>query len=1656
MKRILAFLVSMSLILTCLSGISLVAFAADDLVLGNVTITHDGSGYVIDTPDKFVAVFGGGNSDTTFGVKMVYHITQNIDLSSANYVPDVAVFRGTVTGWNATTGEAEKRNINIGTVTRTAVTVDSKAVAAGLFNNCKDAKIKFLTTQGTVNVNAAAIYVGGVIGYISGSSAEVSNIDNAINVNAVAYSSAVTLKGVGGVAGMFYNAEVIDRLTNSGSVTNGNKSGPAGGIAGAAQTTSGASQDIATNLYNTGAITSVYYAAGIFGQNYYTVENAGNTGAVSGSRAGGITGYSSQTDTYYRNVFNAGDITGTSAAGGLIGTPYASAADPHRAIHIVNAYNIGTVTGGSSVELGAAIGDPWNSGATVNGTTATSSITNFYDLVNSHLPLYKNVQATFVGVDTTNAYVCSDTDDLANNKATRKTILTKFTDSAWETDSTKAYIYPTLVSNIYDDNLPAIEEPEIEEPEIEENWFTTHGITGAGTVANPYILDTPSKFNAIFGQTNTNWADTRSKVYHVTADLDLSTVDYVPYNATRSSFTGKLYGADANGNKVMRTINIGTIGSQDAPYTGISTGSSTFAGGIVNWGSGCDIQYLTLDGTLYGTAGNGVGAVAGYIDSTTNISNVVNNVDVTANIRGAGIVGTQTSNATVTNCINNGDITSAGDYAAGIIAMFYSSEISALSNCTNNGTITGAGLYTAGIIADVANGVITVSNCVNNGNIISTHDPEPEVSSVNIQMGGIIGRVNKPGSLVTNCVNNGNITADNVKNRGAGGIVGWLVSSKITYCSNTGNITAGDRVGGIVGYDRVEHLVDGSTLGIHNSWNSGDIKGIYEVKTGGTGGLTGFQWILKDGLTYSYTNNFNTGNIGNTSGKTIGSGAAIGSFYEGADSYTNVNFTISGFYSISDLDTIYIDYRGTTSVVPTLVSTYIYNGEGLQAGAASINKTNLIGLPTSSDAVFSNDSNWVAGSGTHPYPQLVGNEYTGYAVFLPEDPGIYTPENARVYYENGALKISWTAEAEADRYELHIDETAVPVTLNSDITSYVKNKECKVQVFAISDEKFYVSEVLNVNGFFGGGSGVANDEYLVYDAEHFANIEKYPSAQYKQMDDFTITEPIFLQEDKELEYSKPVITFKGVYDGNGKILNLDFTLNNSGDPVYAPFAQLQAGTVKNVTTDGEIKVLSVGEITYVSAIVGNNKYQNNESKAYILNCVNKADIIVAGDITKDVYVGGILAISFTSSPKLELTNCVNYGNLTGRYVAGIAGYVKANEVIENCANYGDISVSTSNGYAGGIVVRSEGGIIKNCFNMGNITGPSASGILGYAQLQSADCVVTDCFNIGTLTGSHSSGIFRICKRRKADTNYVFTVSNCYSITSSRYGLIEYFVENGEAVETELVTITDSYYVTPDKAEGSITLEELKTVDLGASYEIKGAYQYPQLKSYPIPADKAGVEFVTFDYESDGSADINRNTIDGYVVKGSAVTFYVASRNPDAKTITVTANNEIPLGEGITEKTGIQYVVNENTVFYVNGVDIVLDTPEITAGRDILSSSGSTPITVDGQTYTRYAIVAGRAPAASGLELKECGIIMSIESKDFDLETAKARKAIDEGKISSEGAFGVLIYGDTDRGLKDNTTYYARPYAIYEDANGKEYISYGTINSFVLAAPVAAE
>lgn len=311
-------------------------------------------------------------------------------------------------------------------------------------------------------------------------------------------------------------------------------------------------------------------------------------------------------------------------------------------------------------------------------------------------------------------------------------------------------------------------------------------------------------------------------------------------------------------------------------------------------------------------------------------------------------------------------------------------------------------------------------------------------------------------------------------------------------------------------------------------------------------------------------------------------------------------------------------------------------------------------------------------------------------------------------------------------------------------------------------------------GNYGGGSGTANDPYIiddVTDLNTFASLVNSgtTNACAKLSDNFSVEAisgwtPIGNADNK----------FTGVFDGNGQTITINIT---DGD--YVGLFGVNEGTIKNVTVAGNIS--SSTAKAFVGGVAGLNR-------GTIINCENSATIKTTG---------------------------------VNSYAGGIAG-VMQNGTIESCKNSGNITVTVSDNVfsdvtdheasAGGIVAFNYNGTVKKSTNTRNITNNDSHGYTG-GIVGNNDGVIDNCLNNGTVTNSlAASYVGGIAGNLFTNTDTGSTAKISNSLTTSDN--VTVFGSNGiEIKEKTKGIVSNCYYkndTTTDETDGikGVTQDEL--------------------------------------------------------------------------------------------------------------------------------------------------------------------------------------------------------------------------------------------------------
>ena len=303
--------------------------------------------------------------------------------------------------------------------------------------------------------------------------------------------------------------------------------------------------------------------------------------------------------------------------------------------------------------------------------------------------------------------------------------------------------------------------------------------------------------------------------------------------------------------------------------------------------------------------------------------------------------------------------------------------------------------------------------------------------------------------------------------------------------------------------------------------------------------------------------------------------------------------------------------------------------------------------------------------------------------------------------------------------------------------------------------------VASINSFaqFGGGSGNAEDPYLIYTKEHFEEFaNEYNSLNFELYGDFSgihlrLMNDITDTVKTTLHYLDQSETgFNGYFHGGGYSINIAPESTSSvlfgkiGENGYLDSLEI-VGTPYHFTAmvyhnsgiiyscicnvDINLPIYPYGLISGICCL----------NYGLIESCVNLSNF--CNDIHPDTgwfdpyEISGICYWNYDT-----IRGCINKGNFSVKegVLGGITTYNEG--IIELCINAGNISSdntdpengSTFAGISGTTQINS---IIRNCINSGNITflaGIPAGGMTSDAAACSSESQIENCFNTGKIFG----------------------------------------------------------------------------------------------------------------------------------------------------------------------------------------------------------------------------------------------------------------------------------------------------------------------------------
>ena len=437
-----------------------------------------------------------------------------------------------------------------------------------------------------------------------------------------------------------------------------------------------------------------------------------------------------------------------------------------------------------------------------------------------------------------------------------------------------------------------------------------------------------------------------------------------------------------------------------------------------------------------------------------------------------------------------------------------------------------------------------------------------------------------------------------------------------------------------------------------------------------------------------------------------------------------------------------------------------------------------------------------------------------------------------------------------------------------------------VMVVSLIPARFFSITVNAATNSFAGGSGTADDPYLIETKEHLNNVRNDLGAHYKLIADIIFTDADFAIGGKYYNSGNAWIPigastaapFTGIFDGNGKSIKALRVKATTSEIIYAGlFGCCSGGRISNLTMEGgsievngSTKVYAGGICAYSSNtyFIGCNNTNNLvvivhaestgvEPYSYVggisgyggncENCENSGNITTEVKVYNDdydfAYCGGIVG-GYSGA----ISNCANYGSISATSmstwtaacldVGGIVG--SSSKTISCCKNFGDVSCSANNmtsAYAGGICGSFSGSLLEQSYNSGIVEGPHAGGIAGSLR----HGTISNCYNLSEIISSdYIGGIVGYI-------TYNGEVNNCYNVgmlngsdNSVRIGGITGYMSSGISVNCYFIDTATSGTGRGSATTVKLSADEMRQNVSYVGYDFVNVWEFKEKNHYLYP------------------------------------------------------------------------------------------------------------------------------------------------------------------------------------------------------------------------------
>jgi hypothetical protein len=282
---------------------------------------------------------------------------------------------------------------------------------------------------------------------------------------------------------------------------------------------------------------------------------------------------------------------------------------------------------------------------------------------------------------------------------------------------------------------------------------------------------------------------------------------------------------------------------------------------------------------------------------------------------------------------------------------------------------------------------------------------------------------------------------------------------------------------------------------------------------------------------------------------------------------------------------------------------------------------------------------------------------------------------------------------------------------------------------------------LTAQAQYGGGSGTAEDPYLIYTSEQMNTIGAVMDdwdKHFKLMADIDLSG--YTGTDFNIIGNGLLPAFTGVFDGDGHTIS-NFTYASAGEPCIGIFGYVNGFDARISNLDLIDPNVNGGTAVGVGSLAG------WIDLGTVTNCH-----VIGGNVTGKQQVGGLIgtgtvitdcyavetrvvaegsAGGLAGSSSGSIINCYATAEITGSYrIGGLVGSSRS-AIVDS---YSD-GIVTGGSTVGGLVGYNDDGIISNCFSTGSVIGNnSIGGLVG-----ENDGFVLDCYCSCTLDAQNQVG-----------------------------------------------------------------------------------------------------------------------------------------------------------------------------------------------------------------------------------------------------------------------------------------------------------------------------